>query len=396
MRRLVDEKPDNRAARAPRPRVAVVTPYEPSPSETFIRSHVESLPASTILVHSWPPAVGGQTVLPLPLRAAYKIRRKLLGEGLERETTAAYARAFRRHGAQAVLAEYGTTGVLVMEACRRLRIPLVVHFHGYDASVREVLEEHAESYRRMFAQAEAVLAVSRAMQRKLVSLGAPAEKVFYNPCGADCRQFVLADPAAAPPTFLAVGRFVEKKAPQLTLKAFAEVRRAWPAATLRMVGYGPLLEECRLLAGELGLGDAVTFLGEQPHEVVRDEMRRARCFVQHSIEAPNGDCEGTPVGILEAGAAGLPVVSTRHAGIPDVVVEGRTGLLVDEQDVRGMAAQMIRLAGEPELARELGRAARRHIESNFSKERSEAQLWAVIESCIINGGGGLEKSPVPA
>jgi glycosyltransferase involved in cell wall biosynthesis len=315
---------------------------------------------------------------------------------LERETTAAYIKAFRRHRARAVLAEYGTTGVLVMDACRRLSIPLVVHFHGYDASVSHVLEENAESYQRMFKQAGAIIAVSRAMQRKLISLGAPTEKVFYNPCGVDCTEFGEAEPESAPPTFLAVGRFVEKKAPQLTLKAFAEVYKSEPAARLRMVGDGELLSECRRLAKELGVDDAVTFLGGQPHSVVQAEMRRARCFVQHSVEAENGDCEGTPVGVLEAGASGLPVISTRHAGIPDVVIEGQTGLLVDERDVQGMADAMLRLAQDTELARALGNAARRHIEAHFSKERSESHLWAIIESCLLNRSGELEKSPVPA
>jgi glycosyltransferase involved in cell wall biosynthesis len=376
--------------------VAVVTPYEPSPSETFIRAHVERLPAKTILVHSWPPTVGRKTVLSLPERAAYKLLRTILRSGLERETTAAYVKAFRKHRTAAVLAEYGPTGVLVMEACRKLGVPLIVHFHGYDASVRSVLEENAESYARMFEQAAAIIAVSRAMQDKLIALGAPPAKVFYNPCGVDCAEFYEGDPSLAPPVFLAVGRFVEKKAPQLTLSAFSRVHRAFPEARLRMLGGGPLLDECRELAEQLGIGDAVTFLGVQSQGIVQEEMRRARAFVQHSVEAANGDCEGTPVGILEAGASGLPVISTRHAGIPDVVVEGETGLLVDERDVEGMAERMLRLLHEPELASKLGRAARRHIESNFSKERSDGHLWAVIESCLVNRRGSLEKSPVPA
>jgi glycosyltransferase involved in cell wall biosynthesis len=111
-------------------------------------------------------------------------------------------------------------------------------------------------------------------------------------------------------------------------------------------------------------------------------MRRARGFVQHSVEAESGDCEGTPVGILEAGASGLPVISTRHGGIPEVVVEGETGLLVDEKDVPGMAAHMIRLIREPDLAAQLGLAARRRVEALFTMERSLGQLWSVIRSCV--------------
>jgi glycosyltransferase involved in cell wall biosynthesis len=377
--------------------VCFVLPYEPSLTETFIRSHVAEAPAGSLVVYGWRPKVGGRNVLSLPAIVFHKVWRELTGAGLERENTASYLKAFRRHRVAAVLAEYGDTGVLVTEACRRAGVPLIVHFHGYDASVREVLEENAETYPAMFRQAAAVIAVSRAMRAKLISLGAPPEKVYYNPYGVDCEQFAGADPAAAPPLFVAVGRLTQKKSPQATLAAFAEVLRGCPAARLRMIGDGPLMGECRELVRGLGIGDAVALLGPQPHSVIKEEMRRARCFVQHSVEAPSGDCEGTPVSVIEAGASGLPVVSTRHAGIPDVVVEGETGFLVAEGDVRGMAAHMLRLAREPELAGELGRAARRRVESHFSKGQSLARLWAIVESCIEGGRSpAAERTPTAA
>ena len=367
-----------------RPQVSlcVAAPYAPAVSETFIRGHLERLPARITLLHGWPLVEGDRPVLSASRRASHKVLRKLLGRGAGREVTDSFTKGFRHARAEAVLAEYGTVGALVTESCRLLGLPLVVHFHGYDASVHEVLEEHRESYPLMFREAWAVVAVSRAMQRKLISLGASPEKVHYNPYGIDCAAFGGADPASAPPVFLAVGRFVEKKAPLLTLEAFAVVRRAQADARLRMVGDGPLLEEARAHAAALGVADAVEFLGARTHEAVQAEMRAARCFVQHSVEAPNGDCEGTPLGILEAGASGLPVVSTRHAGIPDVVVEEETGLLVDERDARGMAAHMLRVARDPTLAGRLGQSARQRIASEFSQEKSDRNLWALIEAGI--------------
>jgi glycosyltransferase involved in cell wall biosynthesis len=305
---------------------------------------------------------------------------------LERETTSAYVKAFRRHHVKAVLAEYGTTGVWTVEACRRLGIPLIVYFHGFDASVRSILEENAETYPAMFRQAAAIIAVSRPIRERLIRLGASEEKIHYIPCGVDCRKFAGANPAAAPPVMLAVGRFVEKKAPALTIRAFAEAHRVHPEARLRMIGDGPLLDRCRELAKELAVEDAVKFLGVQPHEALEGEMRRARCFVQHSVEAESGDSEGTPVGILEAAASGLPVISTRHGGIPDVVVEGETGLLVKEKDVRGMAEHMIRLIREPDLAGQLGRAARHRVETHFSMEQTLGDLWDVIWRCVTRSG----------
>lgn len=369
--------PENR-----RRNVCVVTPYIPSITETFIRAHIEQLPATVTVVHGWRPSIGNRPVLSLPRLVYYKARRMLFGDGLQREKTAAYLKVFRERRIEAALAEYGEMGVQVMDAAARAEIPLIVHFHGYDASVTSVLEEHRETYPRMFGIASAVIAVSRAMQRKLIELGAPAEKVHYNPYGVDCDRFRGADPGEAPPLFIAVGRFTEKKAPQITITAFAKVLNACPDARLRMIGEGPLLEQCKLLANNLGISSAITFQGAQDHSVIEREMQNARCFVQHSVVAPSGDSEGTPVSILEAGATGLPVVSTRHAGIPDVVLEGQTGFLVDEGDASGMADRMIQLAEQPELARVMGNAARKHILDNFSKHQRISNLWNIIESCI--------------
>ena len=109
-------------------------------------------------------------------------------------------------------------------------------------------------------------------------------------------------------------------------------------------------------------------------------MLQARAFVQHSMTAPGGDSEGTPVAILEASAAGLPVVSTRHAGIPDVVVEGTTGFLVDEGDTDGMARHLVALADDPGLADELGRNAAQHVRQHFTVTHSIGRLARVLEA----------------
>ncbi len=182
--------------------------------------------------------------------------------------------------------------------------------------------------------------------------------------------------------FVAVGRFVSKKAPYLTILAFAEVLRVYPEAKLRMIGDGPLLGVCRSIVTGMGLERSVELLGPQPHDVVAMEMQQARAFVQHSIVADDGDSEGTPVAVLEAGASGLPVVATRHAGISDVVIHEQTGLLVEEHDVAGMSRAMLRLIRDPEESRRLGIAARHRIESHFSMDASINRLWQIIRNCV--------------
>jgi glycosyltransferase involved in cell wall biosynthesis len=270
----------------------------------------------------------------------------------------------------------------------------VVHFHGYDISSRSVLTEFEAAYQELFRDAAGLVVVSEPMRQCLKALGAPPDKIYYNPYGVDCRLFCGAAPAASGPILLAVGRFVEKKAPQMTISAFAIVHREYPEAQLRMIGYGPLLEPCRDLVSKLGLENAVHFLGSQPPEVVISEMRQARAFVQHSIEASDGDSEGLPNSILEAGATGLPVVATRHAGIPEAVLHGETGLLVAEGDVEAMAREMLTLLRDSELADRFGENARKRISTRFSRERSIAGLWSILSVCADLPDAERYRSPI--
>jgi glycosyltransferase involved in cell wall biosynthesis len=236
----------------------------------------------------------------------------------------------------------------------------------------------------MFESAGAIVAVSRDMERQLRALGACEAKLHYNPYGVDLSRFVRSDRPADRPLFVAVGRFVEKKAPHLTLTAFARVVEEIPEARLVMLGDGPLLSACRDLARGLGISDAVEFRGAVTHEAVAAAMGRGRAFVQHSIQAEDGDSEGTPVAVLEAQASGLPVVATRVAGIGDVVVEGQTGYLLDPYDVDGMAGHMLRLAHDGAMARRLGEAGRRRVAERFTLERHIEMLWQILRSAIRN------------
>ncbi len=367
--------------------ICIVQPALNVPTETFIRIHAQRLPANVTVVHgvsSGPVWLGEKPVLSQSAlrRAGRAVGRILALRPRSWHTTVALLAVFRRVEPHAVLAEYGTAGVHAMEACRRARVPLIVFFHGFDASRKAVLDKHRKAYGRMFQQAAALVTVSQAMGQKLISLGAPPEKVFYCPCGVDCPRSSVATPSTNAPVFLTLGRFVEKKSPDSTLRAFAEVFRGHPQSRLRMIGDGPLLGPCRELAETLGISAAVTFLGWQPSEVVEREMLAARAFLQHSVQAADGDCEGTPATVLEAGASGLPVIATRHAGIPEVVIDGETGLLVEEHDVAAMALLMGRMVDDPDLAERIGRAARRHVEQNFSMQQSIDKLWTILRRAV--------------
>ncbi|GAF72471.1 unnamed protein product, partial [marine sediment metagenome] len=256
--------------------------------------------------------------------------------------------------------------------------------------VNDVIESNRQQYGEMFEQAAAIIAVSRDMEQQLIKLGAPAEKIVYNAYGVDMKLFANASPEEAPPRFVAVGRFVEKKSPHLTLLAFSKLLDAHPDARLTMIGDGPLFGLCRQLADALGISAKVEFTGFRDHEFVSRAMQKARAFVQHSVRSPNGDSEGTPVAVIEAQATGLPVVATAHAGIKDVVVDGKTGFLVKELDIDAMADSMLQVAEDPELAGQLGRCGRQRVLDHFSLEISLRRLARVIEKA---SNGALQATP---
>jgi glycosyltransferase involved in cell wall biosynthesis len=361
------------------PRVAVFSPNQGTPSETFIRAHIERLPLPTTAVYGggWRRFTDRGPLWPL-MRFPGRALGLVAPAAAERMYAGALAQALRALRAQVVLAEYGTTGAEILQGCRAAGVPLAVYFYGFDAWREPLARRYRRAYEVMFREAQAFIAVSRSILDRLEGWGAPREKLHHVVCGADAAAFEGARPAEAQPHFLAVGRFVDKKAPQVTVSAFRDAHAAEPAATLTMVGDGPLLEQTRRHAAALGLGGAVSFPGVLAPRDVIALMRHARAFVQHSVTAADGDREGTPVALLEAQMAGLPVVATRHSGIPEVVADGETGLLVEEHDAAGMGRAMARLAGDAALAGAMGKAARERAMTHFSQERSLAALAGIL------------------
>ncbi len=278
-----------------------------------------------------------------------------------------------------LFAEYGPTGVAVAEACRQLDIPMVVKFHGYDCSVRKTIEKYRHGYERVFGQAAAVVCVSQSQARALKNLGAEPRKLFVVPTGVDEYLFKAGNPAMARPHIAAMGRFVNKKAPYLTLLAFRQVAAQVPEAVLTMAGDGPLRESCLRLSGALGLSDRINFPGRLERDRVISMFAVSRAFVQHSVTALDGDSEGTPNAILEAAASGLPVVATAHAGIPEAVLHEETGLLSAEQDVAAMSANMLRLLLDPWEATRMGRRGREHIVENYNLFRKLEMLSTIFQ-----------------
>ncbi len=358
-------------------------------SETFLHGHINHMPCKVYSLIGNPGFrivregsqrqgcyLASREVVPLGIRW---LKRQSLGQTVAEQDTKALVRFFEKFSINAVLAEYGPTAVSVMDACHQADIPLIAHFHGYDAYRDSLVNDLSEAYKKLFAYSSAIVGVSRHMCARLIELGADKDKVFHNACGAEIPEGYRAAPAQVPPRFLMVGRLVEKKAPFISLLAFSRLVREVPDAKLEIVGDGPLQSACVQLARALGVESRVMFSGANSHHYVLHAMTNARCFIQHSVRAPDGDMEGTPVGVLEAMGMGLPVVSTRHGGIPDIIEGNITGMLVDEYDVEAMYLRIREVALDPELAQEIGDRARTAVLDQWTSEKSVSRLWDIIE-----------------
>ena len=361
-------------------RLAIVSPGLNAYSETFIQAH-RKLKADKVYFFysgSIPEYVDGipETLLIKLFRAFFKLYEFLIGKkGVGR--SALFRFYLKKLKINFVLAEYGTTGAEIAPELAKMKIPFIVHFHGYDASMHSVLEEYRSKYQYMFEKAASIVVVSQVMQKRILSLGATEEKVCLNPYGAS-PGFLKLSPKFDNQRFLFVGRLVDKKAPYYLIMSFVDVVKKFPDAKLDVIGDGPLMNTCKNLLSYYDLEEVVTLHGRKTHEEVMSFFENSFAFVQHSVTGLSGDMEGLPNSVLEASASALPVVSTIHAGIPDLIENGASGYLVEEHDIKGMSKKMIALLSNTEKAINMGRKGREKLIEGFTQERHLNVLEGLI------------------
>jgi glycosyltransferase involved in cell wall biosynthesis len=215
------------------------------------------------------------------------------------------------------------------------------------------------------------------MRATLEEIAGPLPNLHVIPCGVDTSRFIPGTPKEGF-NVISVARFAEKKGSLKSIQAFEMLLCDFPDSQLRMVGDGPLWEEAKAYVSAHGLSYNIHFLGAMGQSDYLPLLQESNVFIQHSVLTPSGDSEGTPVAILEASACGLAICSTRHAGIPDAVIEGKTGLLVDEHDVEGMAAALKSLASDSVATRAFGVAARKHMEEAYDVVKLSAKIKGLL------------------
>ncbi len=271
---------------------------------------------------------------------------------------------------------------------------LVVTFHGYDLSM--VANGPKHPYQVVFDEADAILPVSERWHRRLLQLGAPAERTSVHHMGIDVQAFPYRERNAsqeAPLRLITTARFMEKKGLEYAVEAVAEVAKQRPDLnfTYELIGDGPLCDEIGDQVRALGMESRINLHGALAHDEVQGLLKEADIFLLPSVTASNGDQEGIPVALMEAMASGMPVLSTFHSGIPELVEDGVSGYLVPERDSHSLAAKLLDLLEHPETRIAFGREGRKKVESEFHLDNLNDGLVSLYNQMLSDQSVSLGK-----
>lgn len=300
-------------------------------------------------------------------------------------------RVLRRQGARLIHVHFGDSGVDMLETRRAARLPMVTAFYGADVS--QVARDPAWrlKYKELFEQGELFLAEGNAMRRALLDLGCPSNKVVVQRLGVDLDSlpFVIRRPdATGTVKVLIAATFREKKGIPDALRVVERLRNRFPHLKVTLIGDssgkpGDEDEKQRILEALGRLQGTATWQKFIPYPRFREALLEHHLFLSPSVMAADGDSEGgAPVSIIEAQATGMPIVSTIHADIPNVVVPGESALLSPERDVDALAENLARLVAEPDKWEAMGRAGRAHVEAHHNVRLQVPKLEQLYSQII--------------
>ena len=299
------------------------------------------------------------------------------------------SREQRRGRYDIVHCQYGTLGRAVLGVRRigAIHGALVTSFRGHDISQHHTLQPGF--YAELFREGELFLPVSRSLEERLVALGCPQEKIALLHSGIDLSAFRFRERTrdeGGTTIIITVARLVEMKGVAFGIEAVAKLLQAGHRIAYHIVGGGPLHASLRVLIQNLGVQEYVHVHGAKPHDDVLRLLDTAHLMLAPSVTAANGEVEGIPNALKEAMAMGLPVVATRHGGIPELVEDGLSGHLAAERDADALADQLSGLLVHPERWAAMGRAGRARIEAVFDRNALNDELvrrYALVTKSVM-------------
>jgi colanic acid/amylovoran biosynthesis glycosyltransferase len=276
----------------------------------------------------------------------------------------------------------GIDGIFLKDA--GIKAKICTAFHGFDMS-RYPLTHGRNVYDGLFQKGDIFLPISEYWKKELIGLGCPPEKTVVHRMGIELDKFdyrphdIRMD---GPVRLLTVGRLVQKKGHCYAIGAVADLIAAGRDIEYTIAGDGPLRHDLEQLVDKYSLQDRVKFPGAVDQEQVRELYRESDVFILPSITADDGDMEGVPVVLMEAMACGLPVVSTRHSGIDELITDGMSGLLATEKDVSAIAEKLLYLLDNAQSSHDLAQAARQCVEREFSIDILNKRLEKIYHTLV--------------
>jgi colanic acid/amylovoran biosynthesis glycosyltransferase len=266
---------------------------------------------------------------------------------------------------------------------------LVVTFHGLDVSKVILTKKKSKIYKDLFDQADLILPISNLWREALVSAGAPKQKTFVHHLGVDVDHIPtkVQESIASPKIrIITTARFTEKKGLPVALRGLAEAIKKAPDLELHydIIGAGKGFAEVAKLIEKLNLSQRVRLHGALPHSRVKALLYSSDIFMLPSHTAKNGDQEGIPVSLMEAMAVGLPVLSTQHSGIPELIENDHSGILVEEKNHHQLADAIIRLAKCHKLRNQLAYNGRKTIEQDFNANKQNKGLIDLYKQILTS------------
>lgn len=259
-------------------------------------------------------------------------------------------------------------------------IKFITTFHGYD--ITKFLNENSNGvYKRLFKKGDLFMPISNLWAERLKDLGCAGDKILVHRMGVDTKQIVFRERTVSDDNImvLTVARLVDKKGLRYSITAVAKIIQKYPEVNYYIVGDGYLRKRLEDLINEFGVENKIKLLGAIENSKVRELMQKSHVFLLASVTSSDGDQEGIPVSIMEAMASGLPVISTYHSGIPEIVLDGKSGFLVPEKDVDALTEKLEYLIEHSEIWPEMGKAGRKFVEENFDIRKLNKRLVEIYE-----------------
>lgn len=282
--------------------------------------------------------------------------------------------------------QFGGNGFrgIAFRAMHSPKAKLVTTFRGYDIS-GYVKSEGSNVYESLFQCGDLFLTNCEFFKQRLYKLGCPIEKLKVHGSGLDCSRFPFRTrhfPEDGLVKVVTVGRFIEKKGIEYGIKAIARVLKKYPKLNYFIIGDGKLRKDLEDLVKSLGIVDSVTFLGKQPQEDIISLLETSHIFIAPCVTASDGD-QDAPINTLkEAMAMGMPVISTLHGGIPELVEDNVSGYLVPERDADAIAQKLIDLINHPEIWPSMGQAGHAFVEKHYNLNHLNDELAKAYNSLL--------------